>query len=147
MTKEQAIENLEEIIELAKDEINQNDKNITATLDLTDLKSLETVLSMLKEKNEQIEEYRKIGLRTHKQQVQTKKSLKGIINNQKKIIDLMAETINFIDIDIKTIQRQIKEQYCDYIKSDVDCCWKTDKNCTDCIKEYFENKAKELLNK
>ena len=39
MTKEQAIENLEEIIELAKDEINQNDKNITATLDLTDLKS------------------------------------------------------------------------------------------------------------
>lgn len=147
MTKEQAIENLEEIIELAKDEINQNDKNITATLDLTDLKSLETVLSMLKEKNEQIEEYRKIGLRTHKQQVQTKKSLKGIINNQKKIIDLMAETINFIDIDIKTIQRQIKEQYCDYIKSDVDCCWKTDKNCTDCIKEYFKNKAKELLNK
>ena len=147
MTKEQAIENLEEIIELAKDEINQNDKNITATLDLTDLKSLETVLSMLKEKNEQIEEYRKIGLRTHKQQVQTKKSLKGIINNQKKIIDLMAETINFIDIDIKTIQRQIKEQYCDYIKSDVDCCWKTDKNCTDCIKEYFKNKAKELLNR
>ncbi len=147
MTKEQAIENLEEIIELAKDEINQNDKNITATLDLTDLKSLETVLSMLKEKNEQIEEYRKIGLRTHKQQVQTKKSLKGIINNQNKIIDLMAETINFIDIDIKTIQRQIKEQYCDYIKSDVDCCWKTDKNCTDCIKEYFKNKAKELLNK
>lgn len=64
-----------------------------------------------------------------------------------KIIDLMAETISFIDIDIKTIQRQIKEQYCDYIKSDVDCCWKTDKNCTDCIKEYFENKAKELLNK
>ena len=147
MTKEQAIENLEEIIELAKDEINQNDKNITATLDLTDLKSLETVLSKKKKKNEQIEEYRKIGLRTHKQQVQTKKSLKGIINNQKKIIDLMAETINFIDIDIKTIQRQIKEQYCDYIKSDVDCCWKTDKNCTDCIKEYFKNKAKELLNK
>ena len=30
------------------------------------------VLSMLKEKNEQIEEYRKISLRTHKQQVQTK---------------------------------------------------------------------------
>lgn len=51
MTKEQAIENLEEIIGLVKDEINQDDKNITAFFDLTDLKSLKTVLSMLKEKD------------------------------------------------------------------------------------------------
>lgn len=51
MTKEQAIENLENIIKLAKDEITQNDKNITAIFDLTDLKSLKTVLSMLKEKD------------------------------------------------------------------------------------------------
>lgn len=150
MTKEQAIE----ILKCFKDNKIQRDKleidnrcggwkigKLYKSLEL-DI-AIETVLSMLKEKDEQIEEYRKIGLRTHKQQVQTKKSLKGIINNQNKIIDLMAETINFIGIDIKTIQRQIKEQYCDYIKSDVDCCWKTDKNCTDCIKEYFENKAKE----
>lgn len=152
MTKEQAIE----ILKCFKDNKIQRDKleidnrcggwkigRIYKSLELNT--AIETVLSMLKEKDEQIEEYRKIGLRTYKQQVQTKKSLKGIINNQNKIIDLMAETISFIDI--RTMQRQIKEQYCDYIKSDVDCCWKTDKNCTDCIKEYFKNKAKELLNK
>lgn len=69
------------------------------------------------------------------------------IEQKDRQIDLMAEAISFIDTDIKAIQRQVKEQYCDFIKSDVDCCWKTDKACIDCIKQYFENKAKELLNK
>ena len=37
---EEDIKNLEEIINLYKEEINNNDKNITATLDLEDLNSL-----------------------------------------------------------------------------------------------------------
>ena len=79
---------------------------------------------MLKEKDEQIEEYRKIGLRTYKQQVQTKKSLKGIINNQNKIIDLMADDIHGTQIECNRYFKDKEE-----------------------VKQYFEDKAKELLNK
>lgn len=43
------IKNLEEIINLCKEEINNNDKNITATLDLEDLKSLENLLTRYKQ--------------------------------------------------------------------------------------------------
>ncbi len=49
------IKNLEEIINLCKEEINNNDKNITATLDLEDLKSLEKLLTRYKE----LEEWKK----------------------------------------------------------------------------------------
>lgn len=55
MTQEQAISNLKEIIELSRDEINKKDENLTAILDLIDLQSLETVLSMLEEKDKQID--------------------------------------------------------------------------------------------
>ena len=50
------IKNLEEIINLCKEEINNNDKNITATLDLEDLNSLKNLLTGYK----QIEEKLKI---------------------------------------------------------------------------------------
>lgn len=55
MTQEQAISNLKEIIELSRDEINKKDENLTAILDLIDLQSLEIVLSMLEEKDKQID--------------------------------------------------------------------------------------------
>ena len=43
------IKNLEEIINLCKEEINNNDKNATAILDLEDLKSLENLLTRYKQ--------------------------------------------------------------------------------------------------
>lgn len=43
------IKNLEEIINLSKEEIENNDENITAILDLEDLKSLENLLTRYKE--------------------------------------------------------------------------------------------------
>lgn len=46
---EEDIKNLEEIINLCKEEINNNDKNITAILDLEDLKSLENLLTRYKQ--------------------------------------------------------------------------------------------------
>ena len=46
---EEDIKNLEEIINLCKAEINNNDKNITAILDLEDLKSLENLLTRYKQ--------------------------------------------------------------------------------------------------
>ena len=60
------IKNLEEIINLCKEEINNNDKNITATLDLEDLKSLENLLTKYKEiqltdkEKEVVEAYRNL---------------------------------------------------------------------------------------
>lgn len=66
MTPEQAVKNLKEIIELSRDEINKKDENLTAILDLTDLESLDLVLSVLKEKDKQIELLiRELYKRTH----------------------------------------------------------------------------------
>lgn len=70
-------------------------------------KAIETVLSMLEEKD--------------------------------KIIDLMSEAINNNDID---------EDICRCMGQKENCNEFEDKEkCKECIKQYFENKAKELLNK
>ena len=82
---------------------------LTADLD-TDSIAIETVLSMLKEKDKQIEEYQNM--------LATNDMLHVIeCENKDKIIDLMAEQL--------TTPIHDKE-------------W---------IKKYYENKAKELLNK
>lgn len=47
-----AIKNLSEIVELCEDEINNNNRNVTATLDYEDLKSLQIILRELKAKEE-----------------------------------------------------------------------------------------------
>ncbi len=44
---EEDIKNLSEIIQLCEDDIKKNNNNVTATLDLEDLKSLQTVLEAL----------------------------------------------------------------------------------------------------
>lgn len=48
MTIERAIQNLKEIVELLDEEINNNNKNASAILDLEDIKSLKMVLQHLK---------------------------------------------------------------------------------------------------
>jgi hypothetical protein len=49
---EEDIKNLSEIIELCEEEINNNNENVTAILDLTDLKSLRNLIN----RNKEIEE-------------------------------------------------------------------------------------------
>lgn len=49
---EEDIKNLNEIIELCEAEINNNDENVTAILDLTDLKSLRNLINRNKELEE-----------------------------------------------------------------------------------------------
>ena len=44
---EKAIKNLREIVELVKEEIDKNNENTTATLDLEDLKSLQIVINKI----------------------------------------------------------------------------------------------------
>lgn len=56
MTTEQAIQNLKEIVNLSEDEINKNDKNISAVLDLEDLKSLRIMLKELEKKDKIVDE-------------------------------------------------------------------------------------------
>ena len=40
------------------------------------------------------------------------------------------------------------EDYCEFVNSNEDCCWKTNKDCTECLKEYLLNQIeKENLEK
>ena len=98
MTKEQVIEKI-----IWSIQINELTKDINGSNTSINVKVLETVLSMLEEKD--------------------------------KTIDLMAETINNHDID---------EDICKQMGQKEDCNEFEDKEkCKDCIKQYFENKAKE----
>jgi hypothetical protein len=96
MTKEQAME----ILKKHKEQIDKKYINTRNS------KAIETVLSMLKEKDKQI--------------------------------DLMAEAMRYYN------GMQQEQEFC------IEICEKKECNiekCKDCIKQYFENKAKELLNK
>ena len=90
MTNEQreAIENLSEIVNLSKEELQKENENITAILDYEDLKSLDTVLSLIKEQQEEIE-----GLKN--KEVLIKRYFKkcDLIKQKDKQIDLMAEKL------------------------------------------------------
>lgn len=130
MTKEQAIEKIKwsiHISELTKD-INGSNTSINVEV-------LETVLSMLEEKDKEIqfqEDINKTELNRHKK---TEKSLKGQIIKQNKMIGLMAEFIE----DELTVDEFCTKEGC-YADNYIDGhCEK----CLNCIKQYFENKAKE----
>ena len=96
MTKEQAIEWLKRKILLGKSE-----KNIGIPVYISEL---ETVLSILEEKD--------------------------------KTIDLMSEAINNNDIDEDICRRMGQKEECNEFEDK--------EKCKDCIKQYFENKAKEV---
>ena len=51
----EAIDNLSEIVKLSKEELQKENENITAILDYKDLKSLDTVLSLIKQQQRKIE--------------------------------------------------------------------------------------------
>ena len=109
MTKEQAIERLKKMIQINNGVIKEARKNgdifaiqLTADLD-TDSIAIEKVLSMLEEKDKQI--------------------------------DLMANHIATSDSDL-----------CEYLDITTKCKYyagDNGKTCDNCIKQYFENKAKE----
>jgi hypothetical protein len=131
MTKEQAIEAL-------KEHKRQIDKKYINT---RNSKAIETVLSMLEEKDKEIQFQNDINKTELDRHNKAEKNLKGIINKQNKIIDLYIDNIMTYQ-QVKTIRKM--------------CCPSCpigEKACTysgihrNCIKQYFENKAKELLNK
>ena len=123
-------------------------------------KDIETVLSMLKEKDKEIEyqiekrnnQKEELAILNEKQKEMNKsintiksckgqikrlehtnKSYKGIINKQNKQIDLMAEYIATLDIE---------EDICANVEND-NCDKMNFGECEDCIKKFFERKSEE----
>lgn len=140
MTKEQAIERLKSKLDNDKEYLEQcNPFSDLVNEVRLDNKSIEIVLSMLEEKDKEIqfqEDINKTELNRHKK---TEKSLKGQMIKQNKMIDLMTEYIE----DELTVDEFCTKEGC-YADNYIDGhCEK----CLNCIKQYFENKAKELLNK
>ena len=73
----------------------------------------------------------------------TFKVLLNLIDRQDKMINLMVYNFSLVMLDIEDAKRRVKEEYCELLTSDEDCCWKHDKTCDDCIKEYFKRIAEE----
>lgn len=161
MTKEQAIERLKKMTQINNGVIKEARKNgdifamqLTADLD-TDSIAIETILSMLEEKDKQIDKLKKHNddlLRKLRNRVKEVKKLEKYnlykgefsklnkqLQNKAQIIDLMTEYIE----DELTVDEFCTKEGC-YADNYIDGhCEK----CLNCIKQYFENKAKELLNK
>ena len=63
------------------------------------------------------------------------------LQQKDKQINMLTSKLSDVCTGIDVIREQFKKEYCEFINSDEDCCWKTDKNCQDCIKQYFERKT------
>ena len=159
MTKEQEVlkdlkeVTLEELDEAIKNVDKQEQEDSIEILENTELDintiynvdlytyniAVKNVLSMLEEKDKEIQFQKDINKTELDRHNKTEKNLKGIIKKQNKIIDLMADFIK----DELTVDEFCTKEDC-YADNYIDGhCEK----CLNCIKQYFENKAKELLDK
>lgn len=131
-----------------REEINQKVQN-------TNKIAVKNVLSMLEEKDREIGKLKKHNdklLKKLRNRIKEVKKLEKYslyneefsrlnnqLKNKDKIIDLMANHIATSDSDL-----------CEYLDITTKCKYyagDNGKTCDNCIKQYFENKAKELLNK
>lgn len=103
-------------------------KNRQAYIHKEEVEFYKRKIEFLKKENE--EKDRKI-----KRLNNTNKSYKGIINKQNKQIDLMAEMIDELS-EYYTRYNGKNNEFCKEV------CIKKDIDCIDCIKQYFETKAK-----
>ena len=90
----------------------------------SDSKKAETVLNMLKDLQK---ENKYMHSELDRQQT-TINNYAKVIEKKNRQIDLMAEEINETD-----------RGYTDYCEMKIEC----DRNCKECIKQYFERKSKE----
>lgn len=96
--------------------------------------SIETVLNTMYKSIEESAYYRDLVKLKRKEKEQLKKSLKGQIKKKDLIINEMAKFIAGLDTD---------EEICKNIQC-TDGENKRHKNCSDCIIEYFTNKAENV---
>ena len=93
---EEDIKNLEEIINLCKEEINNNDKNITAILDLEDLKSLKNLLTrynQLEEENKTLKNFTSYIFNEDVAEFIPTSLVKEKIEEYKKVIEITKEQL------------------------------------------------------
>ena len=131
MTKEQAQKVLDELQGVRPEKLNGEAKRLFEAIMLI-ADERDELKKELKKKDKQIEKYQNM-LATN-DMLHIKES-----QEKDKIIDLMAEHIATSDSDL-----------CEYLDMTTKCKYYAGANgkiCDDCIKQYFENKAKELLNK
>lgn len=62
---------------------------------------------------------------------------------QKKQIDFLSSKLSDVCTGIPQIIEQVHKEYCELMNGNEDCCYKEDKDCQDCVREYSEIKAKE----
>lgn len=132
MTKEQeeTINRLEKLINIRKNKAGQikYDNCICSTT------AIETILNMLKEKDAEINKYKRKNKELSNQLLKIYKeqdNYNARIEKKDKVIDLMAKYI--ADIDNEDICFEIENKHCD---KNMDYG-----ECEDCIKQYFERKA------
>ena len=151
MTKEQAIERLKSKLDNDKEYLEQCNFSDLVNEVRLDNKSIEIVLSMLKEKDKEIDKLKKHNddlLRKLRNRVKEVKKLQKYslykeefsrlnkqLQNKDKIIDLMAERLRYYN------GMKQKQEFCIDICEGKEC---NIKKCKERIKQYFE---KELLNK
>ena len=130
MTEKEAQEVLDELNEIKPEQLEGNSKRLfEAIMQIADER--DEACKDIKKKDKQIEKYQNMLV--------TNDMLHVIeCENKNKIIDLMAEFLN----KRSWREHQLKNDtcYCSKIEYGAD-------DCKDCIKQYFENKAKELINK
>lgn len=124
----------QEAIKILEYQINMKNEDVYTPINY---EAIETVLSMLKEKDRQINS--KNGTINAlqcalKERTEEKDRKDNIITKQKKIIDLMAEKIHQLGSDY--------DDFCIDIVWNEDC----DEDCKECIKQYFERKANNETN-
>lgn len=129
MTEEQeeTINRLEKLINIRKNKAGQikYDNCICSTT------AIETILNMLKEKDAEINKYKRKNKELSNQLLKIYKeqdNYNARIEKKDKVIDLMAKYI--ADIDDEDICFEIENKYCD---KNMDYG-----ECEDCIKQYFE---------
>lgn len=109
---EEDIKNLSEIIELCEEEINNNDENVSAVLDLTDLLSLRRLIKTYKELKEIEETHRKengeLRERVKGLEEENKKFYNGEIYTAKQLKQL-EENQNKYFINKKVVKDKIEE--------------------------------------
>lgn len=110
--------------------------------------AVEHLIQAYKEQQAELEKkehkYRDLELK-YEQNLKFLKHFRKELNKKDKMIDEMSKIINIMMTDIKVVKSQFEKEYCDFINSNEECCWKTDSDCTDCIKKYFERKVEDVI--
>lgn len=142
LSEEQAIEKLKKI---RQDTINANECGLSNNDFKEEIEVYDMVLNIidrLRKENEDIQnrkEHQELRFKKYKENVEKQhEEIYEVLVSEKeekdKQIDLMAEFINKQDIDEDICKNNISD-LCDEYGTGI--------NCIKCIKQYFENKAKE----